>query len=91
MGENLLVLYELMFELARGLWDFQNRINPIRTNQVSFFVKNEANEIYYFEVYFEAHNITNKCKPPQNFDFPETELSLGSFGLKSFYGFVIPP
>ena len=32
MEENLLVFYELMFELARGLWDFQNRINPIRTN-----------------------------------------------------------
>ena len=32
--------------------------------------------------------IVNNVKPPQNFEFPETELSLGLFGLKSFYGFV---
>ena len=33
--------------------------------------------------------ITNVCKPPTNFDFPENEQPLGLFGLKSFHGFVI--
>ena len=34
--------------------------------------------------------ITNVCKPPKHFDFPEKLSSpLGLFGLKSFHGFVI--
>ena len=33
--------------------------------------------------------IINNCKPPQNFEFPETELSVRfTFGLKSVHGFV---
>ena len=31
--------------------------------------------------------ITNMCKAPKNFDFPEAEQPLGLFGLKSFRGF----
>ena len=33
--------------------------------------------------------ITNVCKPPKNFDFPEIAQPFMLFGLKSFHGFVI--
>lgn len=33
--------------------------------------------------------IANNFQPPQNFAFPETELSLVLFALKGFHGFVI--
>ena len=39
-------------------------------------IKNEANEIYGLEMYVKC--IINNVKPPQTFEFSETELS-GSF------------
>ena len=33
--------------------------------------------------------ITNICKRPKNFDFPETVQSFRFVGLKSFHGFII--
>ena len=52
-GEKLFTPYELVFE-PRGLRDFQNTY--IRTNQIGILVKDEANEVFDFEVYFELYD-----------------------------------
>ena len=54
-GEKRFASYQLVFELARGLWDCcQN--NHIGMNQVGLLVKNESNEEYDLEVHFEVCN-----------------------------------
>ena len=43
--------------------------------------------MYDRELHFDV--IANNFQPPQNFTFPEAELSLVLFALKGFHGFVI--
>ena len=41
-----------------------------------------SNELYDLKVFLKC--ITNNCKPPQNFDFRETELSFRFIWFKKF-------
>ena len=71
LGEKRFAYHELVLELAIGLWESQNSINH-KDLLGRPPCKNETNEVYDLELY---SGITSNCKPPQNIDFIETELS----------------